>query len=230
MDRDGAAARTSTVAATCAGGPTAEDFGGDASRWAATGLSTVDAGRVLAAAVREVFEETAVLLATGATGAVPSLPSRRRVRDRAALRSGTAGLGELLRREGLRLDRRLLVPWSRWITPAWVPKRRFDTYFFVAAQPAGQEPVRARTEASAARWLRPAQALDQYAQQRLRLMVPTRALLGALAEVRGTASLRDELPWQPPGLGEVPAPPGGAPVVDRLMRGMTNEDKEGRRR
>jgi 8-oxo-dGTP pyrophosphatase MutT (NUDIX family) len=217
--------------------------------WDSTGLSTVDSGRVLAAAVREVFEETAVLLATDATGAVPPLPVRRRVRDRAAVRSGTAGFGDLLRREGLRLNRRLLVPWSRWITPAWVSERRFDTYFFVAALPPGQEPVRARTEASAARWLRPGQALDRYAQHRLQLMVPTRALLAALAGVRGTATLRDELPWRPSDLGQVPAPAGDARVVDRLMRGLTGDpadpaddqdgdgdsrddrdDKEGRRR
>jgi 8-oxo-dGTP pyrophosphatase MutT (NUDIX family) len=214
MDGEGAAARASTV-----------DPG-----WTATRLSTVDAGRVLAAAVREVFEETAVLLATDATGAVPPFPSRRRVRDRTALRSGTAGFGALLRRDGLRLDRRLLVPWSRWITPAWVPKRRFDTYFFVAALPAGQQPVRARTEASAARWLRPDQALDGFARRRLQLMVPTRALLGALAGVRSTTTLAADLRWQPSHLGDVPAPPGGLPVVDRLMRGMTSDDKEGRRR
>jgi 8-oxo-dGTP pyrophosphatase MutT (NUDIX family) len=190
--------------------------------WAATGLSTVDSGRVLAAAVREVFEETAVLLATDATGAVPSLPSRRRVRDRAALRAGTADFGALLRRDGLRLERRLLVPWSRWITPAWVPKRRFDTYFFVAAQPAGQEPVRARTEASAARWLRPADALDRFARD---LMTPTRTLLAALGDVRSTATLRDELRWHESHLGQVPRPPGDAAAA--AIRRLVGDHREG---
>jgi 8-oxo-dGTP pyrophosphatase MutT (NUDIX family) len=208
--------------------------------WAATGLSIMDAGRVLAAAVREVFEETAVLLAADRSGQVPPLPLRRRVQRRSALRAGRLGLRDVLYREGLQLDGRLLVPWSRWITPAWVPNRRFDTYFFVAAQPAGQQPVRARPEATDARWLRPVRALEEHEQGRMRLMVPTRALLGALAGIRGTATLPAELPWQPPDLRPVPAPAGGPREVDRLMRGARDDiarrddngrdNQEGRRR
>jgi 8-oxo-dGTP pyrophosphatase MutT (NUDIX family) len=195
----------------------------------------MDAGRVLAAAVREVFEETAVLLATDRSGQVPALPARRRVQRRTALRAGRLGLADVLYREGLRLDGRLLVPWSRWITPAWVPKRRFDTYFFVAALPAGQEPVRARTEASDARWLRPAEALDRHARGGLQLMIPTRALLGALAEVASLATLRAELPWRLPDTGAMPAPPGGSAEIERRMRGADRpiaprRDDEGRRR
>jgi 8-oxo-dGTP pyrophosphatase MutT (NUDIX family) len=207
----------------------------DRGGWARTGLSTMDAGRVLAAAVREVFEETAVLLATDRSGQVPALPARRRVQRRTALRAGRLGLADVLYREGLRLDGRLLVPWSRWITPAWVPKRRFDTYFFVAALPAGQEPVRARTEASDARWLRPAEALDRHARGGLQLMIPTRALLGALAEVASLATLRAELPWRLPDTGAMPAPPGGSAEIERRMRGADRpiaprRDDEGRRR
>jgi 8-oxo-dGTP pyrophosphatase MutT (NUDIX family) len=206
----------------------------DGGGWAPTGLSTMDAGRVLAGAVREVFEETAVLLATDRSGRVPALPAGRRVRRRTALRSGRIGLADVLHEEGLRLDGRLLVPWSRWITPAWVPKRRFDTYFFVAALPSGQRPVRARTEASAARWLRPADALDRHANGGLRLMIPTLALLGALAEVRSLATLRADLPWRPPDAGAMPGPPDGA-EVERRMRGADRQidrrrDDEGRRR
>jgi 8-oxo-dGTP pyrophosphatase MutT (NUDIX family) len=201
--------------------------------WSRTGLSTVDAGRVLAAAVREVFEETAVLLATDRSGQVPALPSGRRVRRRTALRAGRLGLPDVLSGEGLRLDGRLLVPWSRWITPAWVPKRRFDTYFFVAKLPVGQQPVRARTEASAARWLRPAEALDRHARGRLQLMIPTRALLAALAEMRSLATLRAELPWRPPDAGAMP-PPGDRAEIERRMRGADRQtapprEDEGRR-
>jgi 8-oxo-dGTP pyrophosphatase MutT (NUDIX family) len=207
----------------------------DHDRWTATGLSTVDAKRVLAAAVREVFEETAVLLAADRSGRVPALPAGRRVRRRTALRAGRVGLTDVLQREDLRLDERLLVPWSRWITPAWVPKRRFDTYFFVAALPAGQEPVRARTEASDARWLRPGEALDRHARGGLQLMIPTRALLGALAEVHSLATLRAELPWRVPDTGAMPAPQGGPAETERRMRGADRQidpphDNEGRRR
>jgi len=207
----------------------------DRSAWAPTGLSTMDAERVLAAAVREVFEETAVLLATDPSDRVPALPAGRRVRLRTALRAGTLRLADVLHEQRLRLDARLLVPWSRWITPAWVPARRFDTYFFVAALPAGQRPVRAPTEASAARWLRPAEALDRHARGGLPLMIPTRALLGALADVRSLATLRAELPWQPPDAGAMPPPPGGPAEIERRMRGADRRidprrDDEGTRR
>jgi 8-oxo-dGTP pyrophosphatase MutT (NUDIX family) len=207
----------------------------DVDGWGRTGLSGVDAGRVLAAAVREVFEETAVLLATDRSGQVPGLPTGRRVRARGALRSGRRRLADVLDGEGLRLDGRLLVPWSRWITPAWVPTRRFDTYFFVAELPAGQQPVRARTEASAARWLRPADALDRHARGRMQLMIPTRAFLAALAEVSSLATLRAELPWRPPDPDAMPPPPGDHAERDRRMRGAdrqtaTARDDEGRRR
>jgi 8-oxo-dGTP pyrophosphatase MutT (NUDIX family) len=205
----------------------------DQDGWTATGLSSMDSRRLLAAAVREVFEETAVLLATDRSGRVPALPARRRVRRRTELRAGRLGFADVLHRERLRLDGRLLVPWSRWITPPWVPKRRFDTYFFVAALPAGQEPVRARSEASAARWLRPAEALDRHAAGRLPMLIPTRALLGALAEVRSLATLRVELPWRLPDLGAMPPP---APAeIERRMRGADDQivprrDDERRRR
>src|SRR3954469_2053704 len=80
--------------------PSTTDRGG----WAPTGLSTMDAERVLAAAVREVFEETAVLLATDQAGRVPARPAGRRVRLRTALRAGTLGLADVLHEQRLRLD------------------------------------------------------------------------------------------------------------------------------
>ena len=58
-------------------------------------------------------------------------------RDRRALLAGSLSLGELLDRRGLLLRADLLTPWARWITPEFSP-RRFDTWFFAAALPAGQ--------------------------------------------------------------------------------------------
>src|SRR5689334_1835371 len=90
----------------------------DRSAWAPTGLCTMDAERVLAAAVREVFEETAVLLATDPADRVPALAAGRRVRLRTAVRAGTLRLADVLHEQRLRLDARVLVPWSRWHPPA----------------------------------------------------------------------------------------------------------------
>src|SRR5690242_19231926 len=51
-----------------------------------------------------------------------------------------AAVRELAEEAGITLeDPQLLIPFSRWITPAQV-KIRFDTWFFLAALPRGQEP------------------------------------------------------------------------------------------
>jgi 8-oxo-dGTP pyrophosphatase MutT (NUDIX family) len=100
------------------------------------GIPADRARALVCAAVRETFEECGVLLAgpsaTGLArdGAVPA-PDRRSLLD------GSASLAELLSRHGLVLRADLLTPWARWITPEVSP-RRFDTWFFAAALPAGQ--------------------------------------------------------------------------------------------
>ena len=51
-----------------------------------------------------------------------------------------------------------LQPWSRWVTPVGVPKR-FDTLFFVAGAPDGQEPRPDEGETVTLEWVAPAVAL-----------------------------------------------------------------------
>ena len=83
------------------------------------------------AAIREAFEECGLLLARpqGDVGLVP--PERLAALDR------TAPFAELVRAEGLVPATDLLVPFARWITPAFLPKR-FDTHFFLALAPPEQ--------------------------------------------------------------------------------------------
>ena len=85
-----------------------------------------------------------------------------------------AAVREVLEETGVLLTVDALVPWSRWITPEFEP-RRFDAYFFLATLPAGQ---RARTvggEADHAVWLPPAEARG------LPLLPPTSRTLWELA-------------------------------------------------
>ena len=74
----------------------------------------------------------------------------------------------------LQLTTRFLVPWSRWITPQVpsVTNRRFDTRFFVAAVPSGQDAVHDNVETTHSAWLKPRQALVDYWERRIELAPP----------------------------------------------------------
>jgi 8-oxo-dGTP pyrophosphatase MutT (NUDIX family) len=75
----------------------------------------------------------------------------------AALR--TCALRELAEEAGIALGSPdELVPFSRWITPPQV-KIRFDTWFYLAALPAGAEAQVDGSEVVDARWYEPAAAL-----------------------------------------------------------------------
>jgi glyoxylase-like metal-dependent hydrolase (beta-lactamase superfamily II)/8-oxo-dGTP pyrophosphatase MutT (NUDIX family) len=137
----------------------------------------------LVAAVRETFEEVGLLLAQGELGA-PRLDDWR-----ARLHGGGATLAGLCRAHDLRLDLRGLVYFSHWLTPPGVGKR-FDTRFFVAEAPAGQEARPDGTEALEAMWLTPQAALAP--QRGLKLLPVTRRTLQELARHARAAQALDE--------------------------------------
>jgi 8-oxo-dGTP pyrophosphatase MutT (NUDIX family) len=114
-----------------------------------------------------------------------------------------AAVRELREEAGVELPRGCeVVGWSRWITPAEV-KVRFDTWFFVAAAPPDAEPAPDGGECVAARWLRPAAALDAYERDELMLVFPTIKHLEALATMSSVADAlhkartREVVPVQP---------------------------------
>ena len=120
------------------------------------------------AALREAFEESGILFAHGPQGQAPDavLAGER-------LRAGES-FGQVLQAMSLQLSTRLLVPWSRWITPkkASVSTQRFDTRFFVAAVPDGQDAVHDNVETTHSLWLRPRQALEDYWARQIDLAPP----------------------------------------------------------
>jgi hypothetical protein len=170
---------------------------------------------LVAAAIRETFEESGVLLAGD-----PLLTDTAAVAaDRLALLAGTTSLAEVLRRHGLPLRADLLTPWARWITPE-ASDRRFDTWFFVAAMPPGQVAdagvpgtgvastgvagtgvAGAGAESESAAWMRPAAALEAARAGHLTLLPPTAVTLAELAadeDLAGILSRRKTItPWMP---------------------------------
>jgi 8-oxo-dGTP pyrophosphatase MutT (NUDIX family) len=65
-----------------------------------------------------------------------------------------------------------LVPWSRWITPEFVPVR-FDTRFYVALAPAHSSPRPDEAETTEAAWIAPSSALERHSVGELTLVFPT---------------------------------------------------------
>ena len=76
-----------------------------------------------------------------------------------------AAVREVHEEAGIALpDPAALVPFARWITPPEITVR-FDTYFFLAAAPDGQEAQPDGQEIVDARWFEPARALSGHANQ-----------------------------------------------------------------
>lgn len=134
------------------------------------------------AAVRETFEEVGLLLARDAQGRA-AMPQPGWPAWRERMQRGEATLAQLCADQGLRLDLAHLACWSHWLTPPGVPKR-FDTRFFVAPAPAGQQAEADRGEALELLWLTPAQALDR--ERGLKLLPVTRRTLQQLGAFAGT--------------------------------------------
>jgi 8-oxo-dGTP pyrophosphatase MutT (NUDIX family) len=99
-------------------------------------------------------------------------------------------------------DPRALVKFSRWITPAAV-KVRFDTHFFLAALPNGQEPKVDGEECVDLGWFTPAAALEAHRREQIVLVFPTIKHLEQLSEFEAVEELlshargREVQPIQP---------------------------------
>ncbi|GAB3534531.1 hypothetical protein GCM10027403_10570 [Arthrobacter tecti] len=148
-------------------------FGPSPAQWAAA-LATEDhegARRFVVAAIRELFEETGVLLA----GPDPSslIEGTRHpdwMKAREAIAAGEKTFAEILNKRGLGLRTDLIKPLSAWLSPDFA-HRRFDTRYFAAAQPVNQEPTLLESKGVWGAWRWSAEEIKQ----------------------RGTTSLGDEV-------------------------------------
>ena len=162
--------------------------GPDAEEWAARlGCPPETARAVVCAAVRETFEESGVLLAgADASSVVADVSDESWRTDRADLEAHRLSFAEFLTRRGLVLRSDLLGGWARWITPEF-EERRYDTWFFVAAVPAGQRTAEVPGEADRVEWLPPAEAVARAEAGRYLMMPPTVTTLRELARYGGPA-------------------------------------------
>jgi 8-oxo-dGTP pyrophosphatase MutT (NUDIX family) len=151
------------------------------------GVSRDLALALVCTAARETFEECGVLLAGPDEHSIVS--DATVYHDaREQLASRELAFGEFLRRENLVLRADLLRPWANWVTPSSGHRRRYDTYFFVAALPEGQHADGQTSEAVDARWATPAEAIEDFGAGRRFLLPPTWTQLDGLANSTGTVA------------------------------------------
>lgn len=127
------------------------------------------------AAIREAFEEVGILLAYRPDGSLLDCRGPAGARFEAYRRACLAEAGAfwgMLREEGLRLATDRLLYFAHWITPEESPIR-FDTRFFVAEAPPGQEGSADEREIVDVRWLTVAEALGAFRRGEISLRFPT---------------------------------------------------------
>ena len=132
-------------------------------------------------AIREVWEETGILLADGET------PARR---PGVALREAVASAAARIRIDAL-------AHFGHWITPT-IESRRFDTHFFLAEAPRDQVAVPDGTETLSVEWMPPARAVEFAVSGERPIIFPTMVNLARLAESSSSAEAIAKARERPP--------------------------------
>jgi 8-oxo-dGTP pyrophosphatase MutT (NUDIX family) len=148
------------------------------------GLSDAEASRILElergglawwiAACRETLEEAGLLLATEPVAPDVVADLRRRVEEDESI------FTDLLVERGIQLDVTNIEEIARFITP-FGPPRRFDARFLLALTPPNQEPSHDQGEIVNWQWMRPQDALNQWAEGRMTMMSPTVRMVACLS-------------------------------------------------
>lgn len=136
------------------------------------GCTADEAASLVCAAVRETFEESGVLLAGTAEAVLADTTGLEA--ERAALESRELAFSTLLEERGWVLRTDLLAVLGGWLTPVFEP-RRYRTWFFVAAMPAGQVTRDVSSESDQVTWMSLRQAIEAADSGEMLLMPPTYA-------------------------------------------------------
>lgn len=116
-------------------------FGPTDAQWAAKtgGENPVQARAAVTAAIREVFEETGLLMAgSDETSTVESLNAHETMAVRQMISSQQKDFIQYLEKRGLKMRTDLLKPVAHWHSPDYFHKR-YDLHYFAAAVPIGQK-------------------------------------------------------------------------------------------
>jgi 8-oxo-dGTP pyrophosphatase MutT (NUDIX family) len=136
-----------------------------------------------AAALREAFEETGLLVGTvGGGGPAPSAgedPAVAEIRD--LLLADEIGFAEALDRLDVSVDAASVQYVAHWITPVQEP-RRYDTRFFAAHVEPGREVLLNPREMTHSIWVTPHQALAMHRAGELPMVFPTIRTLESLLD------------------------------------------------
>ena len=137
------------------------------------------------AAIRETFEECGVLLARrrGHSELLDADGAAKLSLHRLDVQKGRTPFREIVEAQDLELAADRLAVHGHWTTPEAVP-RRFDTLFFAAVAPTGQQAAHDGVEATDCVWLRPEDALEQMAAGERSIIFPTACNLETLSGFR----------------------------------------------
>ena len=158
------------------------------------------------AAIRELFEEAGVLLAYDHTGKFvhfkDPVEQEKTSRYRDLIHKGKMNICQMAQEEKLLFALDQLHYYAHWITPE-ARSERFDTRFFLACHPEGQEATYDQKETTFGVWLTPKQALEENLKGATALSPPTLKTLEDLSrftsiaevfEALGQAEIRPILP------------------------------------
>jgi 8-oxo-dGTP pyrophosphatase MutT (NUDIX family) len=139
------------------------------------------------AGIRELFEEAGVLLAYDQTGNPFLLkdPAERErfLNYRNLLQKNKVTIFQLVQEEKLILALDQLHYYAHWITPE-ARSERFDTRFFLACHPVGQEASCDQRETTTGVWLTPKEALEGNLRGEVLLSPPTLKTLEDLSRFK----------------------------------------------
>jgi 8-oxo-dGTP pyrophosphatase MutT (NUDIX family) len=160
------------------------DFGSGLSAEQAGKLMQVDVGALdyYRAAIRELFEESGVLLAEH------RMSARELSEARAALNVGSLAWHRFTQDRQLRLRYDRLHYFSFWITPPGLPKR-YSVRFFLAELPVSQDASHDGRELTESCWMPAAAILAARKAKQMKLPYATRKTLKRVAALGCTADL-----------------------------------------